>query len=344
MATPLAVNAALRRAARAGIFFKGGEFLEALARSGTIAFDKTGTLTEGKLALASFVGDEGSKPFLRAAEQASAHPVARALVASLRELPELPVECVREQPGAGVIARVAGREVRVGSAELVSAGRGPVSEAWRNELERQAKQGRPTVLVALDGEISALAAFSDPLRNDAYESLERLRGYGYEVAVLSGDQPAVVANIAGKLGKLSEARGGMSPEDKLAWVSATSKGGSVVMVGDGVNDAAAMAAADVAIAVHGGAEASLVAADVFTTLPGVGKVLEAVEGARRTLSVIRRGIGFSLAYNLLGVGLCMAGKISPLLAAVLMPLSSLTVVAIALRSRTFGSKVEGGSS
>ena len=136
----------------------------------------------------------------------------------------------------------------------------------------------------------------------------------------------------------------MSPEDKLAWVTEARKWGPVVMVGDGVNDAAAMAAANVAIAVHGGAEASLVAADAFTTLPGVGKVLEAVEGARRTLAVIRRGIVFSLAYNVLGVALCMAGLISPLLAAVLMPLSSLTVVATALRSQTFTLKEPGGTS
>src|SRR5204863_6409380 len=112
---------------------------------------------------------------------------------------------------------------------------------------------------------------------------------------------------------------------------------------DGVNDAAAMAAADVAIAVHGGAEASLGASDVFTTVPGVGKVLEAVVGARRTLSVIRRGIWFSLAYNLVGVVLCMAGRISPLLAALLMPLSSLTVVTSALRARTFDAPPRGNA-
>jgi Cu2+-exporting ATPase len=334
MATPLTVNAALRRAARAGIFFKGGEFLEALAHPGTIAFDKTGTLTEGKLALVAYYGEQDAKAFLRAAEKASAHPIARALVAAFADAPELALERSEERPGAGVIARIAGREVRVGSAELVSPDR-PLSEPWRSELEHQAKQGRPTVLAALDGEVVALAAFSDPLRADASESLERLREYGYRPAVLSGDRPEVVSNMLKQLGKLSDARGGLSPEEKLDWVNQARKSGPVFMVGDGVNDAAAMAAADVAIAVHGGAEASLVAADTFTTLPGVGKVLEAVEGARRTLSVIRRGIAFSLAYNVLGVGLCMAGLISPLLAAVLMPLSSLTVVTIALRSRTF---------
>ena len=125
------------------------------------------------------------------------------------------------------------------------------------------------------------------------------------------------------------------PDEKQAWVERARQNGPVVMVGDGVNDAAAMASADVAIAVHGGAEASLAAADAFTTVPGVVKVLEAVVGARRTLAVIRRGIWFSLAYNAVGVGLCMAGRISPLLAAVLMPLSSLTVVTSALRARTF---------
>ncbi|HWA74018.1 MAG TPA: heavy metal translocating P-type ATPase [Polyangiaceae bacterium] len=341
MATPLAVNAALGRAARAGIFFKGGEFLEALARPGTIAFDKTGTLTEGKLALTAYLGDDRAKPFLRAAEKASAHPIARALVAAFGDTAELAVEHSEERPGAGVIARVAGREVRVGSADLVSPGR-PLGEPWRGELARHAEQGRPTVLVALDGEVVALAAFSDPLRADASASIERLREFGYRPAVLSGDRPEVVANVAKTLGKMSDARGAMSPEQKLDWVNRARTAGPVVMVGDGVNDAAAMAAADVAIAVHGGAEASLVAADAFTTLPGVGKVLEAVEGARRTLSVIRRGIVFSLAYNVVGVGLCMAGKISPLLAAVLMPLSSLTVVATALRSRTFTPKDSRG--
>lgn len=335
MATPLAVNAALRRAARAGIFFKGGEFLEGLARPGTLAFDKTGTLTEGKLALVSFLGDEQVKPYVRAAEQASAHPIGRALVAALQDTAELPVEAVREVPGAGVVARVAGREVCVGSAELVRGTGAAVPESFQRELEEQAKLARPAVLVALDGVVLAVLAFSDPLRSDARISLEKLRGYGYEIALLSGDQPAVVDAVAPKLGPLVTAQGGMSPEHKLEWIKAASLRGPVVMVGDGINDAAAMAAADVAIAVHGGAEASLVAADAFITLPGVGKVLEAVEGARRTLAVIRRGIVFSLLYNVVGVALCMAGWISPLLAAVLMPLSSITVVATALRSRTF---------
>jgi P-type Cu2+ transporter len=335
MATPLAVSAALKRAARAGIFFKGGEFLEALARPGFIAFDKTGTLTEGRLAVASFVGDAEVLPLVRAAEKRSGHPIGRAIVASLSADSDLEASEVREVPGAGLVARVGTREVKIGSAAFVRDGAPRSGAPWESALAGQTMLGRPAVAVALDGQVKGVLAFSDPLRSDACLSLDRLRGDGYQVAILSGDHPAVVDAIARALSPLVAARGAMRPEDKLAWVERARAEGPVVMVGDGINDAAAMAAADVAIAVHGGAEAAMVAADVFTTQPGVGKVLEAVTGARRTLHVIRRGIAWSLAYNVVGVGLCMAGLISPLMAAILMPLSSLTVVTSALRARTF---------
>jgi Cu2+-exporting ATPase len=332
MATPLAVSAALKRAARQGLFFKGGEFLEALARPALIAFDKTGTLTEGKLGLVSFVGDPEVRPLVVAAEARSSHPIGRALVAAWPGERALEAEWIEERPGAGVTALVAGRTIRIGTASFVEPA---LEEPFRRELERQAALGRPAVAIAIDGAVRAVAAFSDPVREDARDSLDRLRALGYEIAVLSGDQPLVVATVSQNLGPLLEARGGMSPEQKLAWVEQARRRGPVIVVGDGVNDAAAMSAADVSIAVHGGAEASLAAADAFTTRPGVGRVVEAVVGARRTLAAIRRGIAFSLAYNLLGVGLCMAGLISPLLAAILMPLSSLTVVSSALRARTF---------
>jgi Cu2+-exporting ATPase len=335
MATPLAVSAALKRAARTGIFFKGGEFLEALARPGTIAFDKTGTLTEGRLALASYEGDSSVKPLVSAAESRSGHPVGRALVAAFGASQSLSVESVAEEPGLGLAARVDGHEVRIGTSEHVGGKEASSSFPWREARARAAELGRPAVAIAVDGEVRAVAAFSDPLREDTRASLDALRRAGYSVAVLSGDQPRVVATIAERLGPVLEARGGMLPEQKQAWIEQARERGPVVMVGDGVNDAAALAAADVAIAVHGGAEASLGASDVFTTAPGVGKVLEAVLGARRTLAVIRRGIAFSLAYNVAGVVLCMGGWISPLVAALLMPLSSLTVVTQALRARTF---------
>jgi P-type Cu2+ transporter len=334
MATPLAVSVALRRAARAGLFFKGGEVLESLARPACIAFDKTGTLTEGRLALVSFDGDEAVLPFVRAAEAHSFHPIGRALLAALPAT-ELEATEVTEEIGAGLRASVGGREVVIGTAELVRGGRPPSGAAWEERLSQAAHLGRPAVAVAVDGEVRGVLSFSDPLRSDALSSLDALRRDGYRIALLSGDRPQVVTTVARALGALVDARGGMKPEQKLAWVERQRQAGPVVMVGDGANDAAAMAAADVAFAVHGGAEASLATADAFTTRPGVARVVEAIAGARRTLGAIRRGIAFSLAYNVVGVGLCMAGLVSPLLAAILMPLSSLTVVTHALRARTF---------
>jgi Cu2+-exporting ATPase len=159
---------------------------------------------------------------------------------------------------------------------------------------------------------------------------------------LSGDHQAVTDSVALELsraaaapGLFSEVIGGATPETKLAYVRSEMVNGPVVVVGDGVNDAAALAAASVGIAVKGGAEASLLAADVYLGDSGLGQLVDVVEGARRTLATVRRGIVMSLSYNVVMIGLAMAGLIGPLLAAVLMPVSSLSVVTNAYRSKTF---------
>jgi Cu2+-exporting ATPase len=335
MATPLAVSVALRRAAKAGILFKGGEFVEALARPATIAFDKTGTLTLGRLELCSFLGDSSAIPLLLAAEARSSHPIARALTRGFRETQVPIASTVDETPGGGVRALVEGREVLAGSHDFVEGRGAHVPDPIRAELSRVTSAGTTSLVVAIGGEACAVASFADQLREDTRDSLEALRGLGYRIAVLSGDRPEVVTKVTSELGELVEARGAMTPEAKLAWVEAARKRGPVIMVGDGVNDAAALSAADVGIAVHGGAEASLTAADVFTTEGGVSRVLEAVRGARRTLSVIFAGLALSLAYNAVGVALAISGHLSPLTAAILMPVSSLTVVTLALYGKSF---------
>ncbi len=335
MATPLAVSVALRRAAKAGILFKGGEFIEALARPATIAFDKTGTLTVGRLELRSFVGDSSAVPLLLAAEARSCHPIARAVSRAFRETQAPVASTIEETPGGGVCALVEGREVLVGSLEFAEGRGARVPASLREELARVTSAGTTSLVVVIDGEARGVASFADQLRDDTRESLEALRELGYRIAVLSGDRPEVVTKVTGDLGALVEARGGMTPESKLAWVEGAQKSGPVVMVGDGVNDAAALSAADVGIAVHGGAEASLAAAHVFTTEGGVSRVLEAVRGARRTLRVIHAGLTLSLAYNAAGVALAITGHLSPLVAAILMPVSSLTVVSQALYARSF---------
>jgi Cu2+-exporting ATPase len=192
------------------------------------------------------------------------------------------------------------------------------------------------VLVAVDGVIVASAGFGDPIRADAPASIASLRARGWKVGILSGDHPDVVAGVGQTLGLAeSDCIGGAAPEEKLRAVERARRDGTVVMVGDGVNDAAAIAAASVGVGVHGGAEACLSTADVYLARAGLAPLVALTDGAARTIRVIRRNIAFSIGYNLVGATLAVTGVITPLIAAVLMPASSLTVVLASWLSTTF---------
>jgi Cu2+-exporting ATPase len=192
------------------------------------------------------------------------------------------------------------------------------------------------VLIAVDGRVTAAAGFGDPLRPDAAAALERVRALGWRPGILSGDDARIAQAAGRRLGLAApDCRGGVAPEDKLRVVLGSVREGPVVMVGDGVNDAAALAAATVGIAVAGGAEAALTAADVFVVRPGAARIAELLEGSRRAMRVVRRNLAFSLGYNVIGVTLAMSGLLNPLVAAILMPLSSLTVIVSSYRARTF---------
>ena len=254
---------------------------------------------------------------------------------------------VREVLGRGLEARLeaTGEELRVGSpAFLEEAERTPAQAA---ALEALLADGLTPVLAARAGRLVAVLGLGDPLRPEAADMVRDLAGRGWRVGILSGDHPRVVDAVGRELG-LDPAlvRGGVSPEDKLAAVEAALEAGRrgagptaeqapVVMVGDGVNDAAALARASTGVAVHGGAEVSLSAADVYLAEPGLGAVVRLLDGSRRVLRIIRRGLGVSLLYNGTAATLAVTGYINPILAAILMPFSSLTVVSLAYRSRTF---------
>lgn len=341
LATPLAVTMAVGRAARGGVLVKGGDALEQLAVPGTLVLDKTGTLTEGRHALAQWVGDDGVRPLVHALEIGSAHPLADAVRRAWADAPWMqhPLPAVTDAEhviGGGLRGRVAGRDVLVGSPGYVRrhAARGTAAtEAAIDTLD-------PTltpVLVAVDGVVVAAGGFGDRIRDDAAAALDALRAKGWRTVMASGDTPVVAQAVGAHLGFApADVHGAMSPEAKLALVEALRREGShVVMVGDGVNDAAAIAAANVGVGVHGGAEACLATADVFLARPGLTPLRELIEGAERTTGVIRRNFAFSLAYNAVGGGLAIAGLLTPLIAAVLMPLSSLTVVIASWHGRTF---------
>jgi Cu2+-exporting ATPase len=341
LATPLAMTVAIGRAARQGILIKGGDALERLAHPGRLILDKTGTLTEGRLELVAWEGPADVRPMVLALERHSRHPVAAALERAWPREHRLAASDVAESIGGGLEGTVNGRRVVVGKPTFV--------------LERGRRTPRATqrfmsldesltpVLVRVDDEIVGRACFGDPLRPEAARAIATLRARGWRVSILSGDDPRVVAAAARALGIPDrDARGGATPEEKRAEVermlSDARRAGArdpVVMVGDGVNDAAAIATATVGIGVRGGAEACLSAADVYLARGGLAPLVELERGARRTVNLIRLGIVFSLCYNALGAALALTGTIDPLIAAIVMPASSLTVVLTAWRGRTF---------
>lgn len=342
LATPMTLAVAIGRLAKQDILVKSGGALEKLARGGTLVLDKTGTLTEGRLRVVAFEGDPEARGLLAAVEAWSNHPVGRAMVEAFEssEPParwRLAAGSVRELAGLGLVAElVGGEEVVVGSGRLLARHGVGVREV-------REEGGETWVFVAVGGREVARVALSDRLRADARASVRRLAGMGFEPVICSGDAKSAVGVVAAQLGvEAGRAMGEVSPEEKLARVRRMSvEGCAVVMVGDGVNDAAALAAAGVGIAVHGGSEASLAAADVYIARPGLTPVVELVETSRRAMRVIRGNFGISLTYNVVAGTLAAVGWMNPLMAAVIMPMSSLTVVSVATWAMTRKGKRSG---
>ncbi|MEL7369493.1 MAG: HAD-IC family P-type ATPase, partial [Myxococcota bacterium] len=336
LATPLAITAAIGKAARRGILIRSGAALDALGglRRGTLYFDKTGTLTHGRLDVVAFAGDEWVKPLVAAVEQSSMHPIGRALHRAFgRSSSHMDVTAENVTPvvGQGIEAMIDGRRVAVGRRDFV-ASESLNEHAFETMTATWSQRALTPIWVGVDDRVVAVVGLADQIRSEARDSLQALRAKGFDIEILSGDHPSVVQAVGRQLGlDAHQCHGAMSPEDKLAKVRKTA--GPVVMVGDGVNDAAALAASTVGVAVHGGAETCFAAADVFLQRPGIEVLDDLVVGARRTHRTIRTNIAFSLIYNAFGASLAIFGLLNPLLAAILMPVSSLVVVTNSFRFR-----------
>ncbi len=337
LATPLAVSAALGKAARRGLLIRHGEALERLARPSLLIFDKTGTLTTGRLRRELVLGDTTALPLGAAVASESPHPIARALCLDVPLPTGVLVSERRAFPGQGLVADCGGEEVCVGQLAFLE-GRGKsISEELAALARRHQDAGMSCSFISRGRRVVAVAIFADSIRPEARDVLRELREKGHSLAIASGDHEATVQRLAERLDQpFRFVRGGLGPQNKAQLVEEYSRSEQgVVMVGDGINDSAALLTAGVGVAVHGGAEASLAAADVYSARPGLAMLPPLFAGARRTLHVVKRNLRLSLAYNGVCAGLAITGYISPLLAAVLMPLSSLTVVISSYRARTF---------
>jgi Cu+-exporting ATPase len=344
LATPTAVMVAVGAGARRGVVFRGAEALEAAGRVGVVAFDKTGTLTEGRPRVVEVVavGDEANLVFVAAAlENRSEHPLAGAVMAEARARGVAPANVADFQAvaGRGVRGKVAGGVALAGAVEFL-AGEGIDVAPLADGARRAAERGAGVVAVARNGKALGLFLVEDRPRPDARAAVARLRSMGMRVALLTGDAEAPARAVAREAG-VEDVRAALSPTDKLREISALRADGSkVAMVGDGVNDAPALAAADVGVAVGTGTGVAIEAAHVTLLSGDVARVADAVAIGRRALTTIRWNLFWAFFYNVAAVPLA-AGvfasvtsfEVTPTIAAAAMAMSSVTVVGNSLRLR-----------
>jgi Cu+-exporting ATPase len=341
LATPVAIMAGTGRGAQLGLLIRGGESLERVHGLTTVVLDKTGTLTTGRphvVCLLPLDGSDGrhALALVAGAEAASEHPLARAVTAAAGERNLVPVAAtdVQAVPGRGVTATAGGQRVRAGSLAWLEQA-GVDTSAVGRDTAGLADAAQTPIAVAVDGRLSLLLGVADTLRPDSPAGVARLRSLGLEPVLATGDTleaATVTAHAAG----ITSVHAELLPQDKSALVEQLrQERGPVAMVGDGINDAPALAAADIGIAVATGTGAAMAAADITLVHGGVGAVADAVMLARATRRIIRQNLGWAFGYNLLLVPLAAAGILPPVLAAVAMATSSVTVVGNALRLRRF---------
>lgn len=332
LATPTALLVGTGRAAQRGILISGPEALERAGRIDTVVFDKTGTLTTGRMAVTEYVVAPGvsTASALRlaaAAERGSEHPLGRAIAEAAPS--DAVVAGFRSVAGFGVSAVVDGRDVVVARAS------DDLPPLLAEAAARFRSQGATAVAVSQDGAPVAVLAVSDPLRADAASAVARVRALGAVPVVLSGDhEDTVRATVAG-LGEL-RAVGGVAPEDKAGEIARLQgSGATVAMVGDGVNDAAALATADLGIAMGTGSDIAIEAADLTLLRPEPALVADALRLSRRMLAVIRGNLFWAFAYNVAALPIAALGLLDPMIAGAAMAFSSVFVVLNSLRLRRF---------
>jgi Cu+-exporting ATPase len=342
LATPVAVMAGTGRGAQLGLLIRGGESLERIHGLATVVLDKTGTLTTGHphvVRLAVLDGSDGLDALALAAgaEAASEHPLARAVVAAATDRGLAPTSTagVESVPGRGVIATAGSHRVQAGSLAWL-AETGVDTSAADCLAAELAEAAQTPVAIAVDGRLRLLLGIADALRPDSTDGITRLRRLGLEPVLATGDTQAAAAATARAAG-IGIVHAGLLPQDKSALIARLRREhGPVAMVGDGINDAPALAAANIGIAVATGTGAAMAAADITLVHGGIGAVADAVMLARATRKIIRQNLGWAFGYNLVLVPLAATGVLPPVLAAGAMATSSVTVVGNALRLRRFG--------
>jgi Cu+-exporting ATPase len=344
LATPTALLVGTGRGAQLGILIKGPEVLESTRRVDTVVLDKTGTVTTGRMTLLSVHTADGTDEagVLRLAgalEHASEHPIARAIAdGALEKLGSLPTpEDFANVPGLGVQGVVEGHAVLVGRERLLAEWALELPEDLRRAGAEAEAAGRTSVVVAWDGEVRAVLAVADAVKETSADAIAGLRALGLTPILLTGDNRAVAESVARQVGIAPEdVIAEVLPEDKVDVVKRLqAEGRSVAMIGDGVNDAAALARADLGLAMGTGTDAAIEAGDLTLVRGDLRAAVDAIRLARRTLGTIRSNLFWAFAYNVAALPLAAAGLLNPMIAGAAMAFSSVFVVGNSLRLRTF---------
>jgi P-type Cu+ transporter len=338
LATPAALVVGVGKGAERGILIKGGEFLERARAITTVVFDKTGTLTKGQPEVTDVLALHGSEDEVLAlaagAEQGSEHPLGQAIVRAARSR-SLPLGAPRDftsSPGGGVAAKVHGKAVVVGNpGHLREAGLDP--SPGEEAMGRLQGQGKTPMLVAVDGALVGIVAVADEIRPEAAEAVQALERIGVDVVMLTGDNPRTARAVAQRLG-IREVLAEVRPADKAATIQRLQSQGKVVaMVGDGVNDAPALAQADVGIAIGSGSDVAVEAGDLVLMRSDPRGAAASITLSRATMAKIRQNLFWAFFYNVALVPVAALGLLNPVLAGAAMALSSVTVVGNSLLLR-----------
>ncbi|MGY3836293.1 copper-exporting P-type ATPase CopA [Bacillus atrophaeus] len=337
LATPTSIMAGSGRSAEFGILFKGGEHLEKTHRLDTIVLDKTGTVTNGKPVLTDAVAADGFEEteLLRlaaAAETGSEHPLGEAIAAGVKEkgidIPKL--TRFEAKIGAGVSAEAAGKTILVGSRRLMES-EGVQHEALLSQMSALEGEGKTVMLVSVDGEPAGLIAVADTIKETSREAVKRLMSMGLEVIMMTGDNRKTAEAIAKEAG-ITRVIAEVRPEEKAEEISRLQQTGSrVAMVGDGINDAPALATADIGMAIGTGTDIAMETADITLIRGDLNSIADAIRMSRLTMKNIKQNLFWALGYNTLGIPIAAFGFLAPWVAGAAMAFSSVSVVLNALR-------------
>ncbi|MGY4688329.1 heavy metal translocating P-type ATPase [Salibacterium sp. K-3] len=338
LATPTSIMAGSGRAAEAGVLFKGGEYLENTKSIETVVLDKTGTVTKGEPELTDVIPAEGWREdellsYATSAEKDSEHPLAQAVVqgAQSRSVSFAGAESTEAVPGQGIRATVDSRTIRVGTRRMMEEAGITLEEKTEEDLQQLEASGKTAMIAAVDQTYAGIIAVADTIKETSKEAVNRLQQAGLDVVLLTGDNQRTADAIAAQVG-IDRVIAGVLPEQKSEEIQKLQQEGKkTAMVGDGMNDAPALAAADIGMAIGTGTDVAIEAADITLMRGDLNSVADAVFMSRTTMRNIKQNLFFAFIYNTLGIPIAAAGLLAPWVAGAAMAFSSVSVVLNALR-------------